>query len=292
MVATSINLSPNKYEIRNEPVSLIVLHTAEAPERADTAEAVANYFKNPATKASAHWCVDSDSRVRCVYDTAAAWAVPPVNNRALSLEFAGYANQTTVNWMDPYSLATLDVGALCVAEWCDQFDIPIRRLGTAALLAGEKGIAGHADVNQAFRGSTHTDPGAGFPWDYFLARVAGKHPFNGNSLLPSCVELQRAVRTPADNKWGEATDRNGDAVVAASAWDGIHFPYGVKFTQGVVGTIADGNWGPRSAAAHTATVKNMQLALKNMGFKPGFADGVWGPATNAAYEAARSTCHI
>src|SRR5262245_57720815 len=138
MVATSINLSPNKYEIRNEPVSLIVLHTAEAPERADTAEAVANYFKNPATKASAHWCVDSDSRVRCVYDTAAAWAVPPVNNRALSLEFAGYANQTTVNWMDPYSLATLDVGALCVANGATSSTSPFVALEPRRSLLGRR----------------------------------------------------------------------------------------------------------------------------------------------------------
>ena len=39
------------------------------------------------------------------------------------------------------------------------------------LLAGRRGITGHAEVSKAYRKSDHWDPGPGFPVESFLDRV-------------------------------------------------------------------------------------------------------------------------
>jgi peptidoglycan hydrolase-like protein with peptidoglycan-binding domain len=97
-----------------------------------------------------------------------------------------------------------------------------------------------------------------------------------------CTAIQRAVRATPDNWWGADTDKRVNAVRAASRWAGGSFPYGVAYTQQVVGTVADGDWGPKSSAAHDATVAAIQRAVGVTD------DGIWGPATEAAVNAARA----
>jgi hypothetical protein len=109
---------------------------------------------------------------------------------------------------------------------------------------------------------------------------------------PNCVALQRAVNAAGDNRWGPDTDKHFDALREASNWGGNDFPFGVVYTQKVVGTKPDGKWGPNSKAAHTGTVRTVQRILKSMGHNPGVIDGMWGPKTEAAYQAARSQSHI
>lgn len=99
---------------------------------------------------------------------------------------------------------------------------------------------------------------------------------------PYIKALQRAVRADDDNVWGSDTDRRFTAVREASRYGGSDFPYGVAYTQRVVGTPDDGDWGPRSAAAHDRTVAAIQRAL-------GVSDdGVWGPKTESAFQAIRA----
>lgn len=298
MVTTSVNLSPNSYTGRSEAVTLIGIHTMEAPEVGSTAESVASYFKNPSVEASAHWCVDDNSRVRCVNDSDGAWTMPPTNHYSLNIEMAGYAGQTSAQWDDPYSNAVLDIAALCAAEWCHKYAIPVRHLTDSQIAAKEKGLAGHVDVNRVFHESTHTDPGPNFPWGKFLSLVSkhmsamGSPAEPAHRTKPNCTTLQRAVRTYADNQWGPDTDKHCTALIGASAYGGERFPYGIVFAQEVVGTAQDGIWGPNSKAALKNTTANVQRALAGMGFNPGIVDGIWGPNTNKAYSGARSACHI
>ncbi|MFB9880949.1 N-acetylmuramoyl-L-alanine amidase [Planobispora siamensis] len=156
---------------RIEDIRVVVVHDMEAPESATTAENVARYFATTGTKASAHVCVDSDSRVRCVADAHTAWAAPGANADGLQLEIAGYARQTREQWLDRFSRAALEQAAIQTAEWCAKYGLPARRLTRAQLRAGHKGITSHADVSAVYRRSDHTDPGPNFPWAYFLERV-------------------------------------------------------------------------------------------------------------------------
>jgi N-acetyl-anhydromuramyl-L-alanine amidase AmpD len=288
---TLTDLTTNKYNGRTEAITIIGIHTAESPEQEGDALAVANYFKNPATDASSHWVVDDDTRVRCVNDEDAAWTMPPCNQRGLNIELAGYASQTPTQWDDEYSLLVLDNAALCVAEWCKKYDIPVRRLSDAQIALNAKGLAGHVDVDRVFHDSDHTDPGVNFPWDKFLGLV-NKHLGTVTptpAAKPNCTEFQKAIRVTADNSWGPATDKASMALMQAS---GDTFPYGVVFAQGVVGAKEDGQWGTVSKSDLSTTVKNAQKALTDMGFNPGGVDGNWGPNTDKAYAAARKACHI
>lgn len=373
---TVSNLKDRKL-VRSDDRDIIGIHTMEAPEGSQTAEVVANYFKR--VLADSHWCVDDNSRVRVIPDWAIAWTLPGANSRSLNLEFAGYARQTREDWFDEFSLNMLEIGAYCAAEWVIKYDIPIRRLTDAQIRAGEKGFAGHVDVNRVYHQSSHWDPGPAFPWPYFLDRVRvavgliknqpvdnlepepvkpnwnnrgysmawikaqqekltelgfelvadGKlgpitmqyvasfqklvgltadgipGPATSAALdkalatksetpvrKPNCKPLQRAVRVHDDNVWGLATDKALLAVRESSVWGGNSFPYGVRFTQAVVGTHVDGIWGDRSRAAHDATVVAVQTALKSMGFNPGRVDGRWGRMTDEAFQSARKACRI
>ena len=100
MVVTRTDLTTRRHVGRRAPISLIAIHTMEAPEAAQTAENVANYFKR--VDASAHWCVDNDSRVRVVKDEDTAWTLPGANSRSLNIEIAGYAKQDADDWEDEY----------------------------------------------------------------------------------------------------------------------------------------------------------------------------------------------
>lgn len=154
-------------------IRLLVIHDMEAPERAGAAEAVASYFAGPnAPRASAHYCIDSDSYVQCVKDSDVAWAAPNANSDGLHFEHAGYARQSEAEWLDPYSKAMLEISAKLVAAKCKQYGIPAVKLTPAEVAAGKKGICGHYDMTCAYPGTgTHTDPGPNFPWAYYLARV-------------------------------------------------------------------------------------------------------------------------
>lgn len=368
MVTTRTNLTTRRHVGRRAPVSLIGIHTMEAPEMPQTAENVANYFKR--VDASAHWCVDNNSRVRVVEDKDTAWTLPGANSRSLNIEIAGYAKQDADDWADEYSIDALDIAALCAAEWCEKYDIPVRKLTDDQIRSGAKGFVGHVDVNRVYKQSTHWDPGPSFPWTYFLGRVshflkarrpedpapADKQPTTWNNKgfsreyiraqqrmlktlgfykgeidgylgpqtdsavrafqkenalevdgLPGPATtkklsakvnqttptkkdirtLQAAVRAAQDNSWGPDTDKRLRVVMASSAYAGRKFPFGIKYTQSVVGTRQDGYWGKNSIAAHDKTVTAVQKALKDLGYYKGEIDAHWGPLLTKAYTEAR-----
>lgn len=88
--------------------------------------------------------------------------------------------------------------------------------------------------------------------------------------------LQEAVGAVPDNVAGPDTRQRINAVAAASNWGGNDFPYGVEYTQRVVGATPDGIWGNASETAHDTTVGLIQAAVGLI------QDEIYGPATNAA----------
>jgi hypothetical protein len=98
---------------------------------------------------------------------------------------------------------------------------------------------------------------------------------------PTVRALQAATRIPTaqrDGIWGRQTDGALNLVR-----DAVHgrFP-DVRAAQAVVGTPVDGDWGPASRRALTATIRAIQAALR-VG-----VDGDWGPQTDRAWAAARA----
>lgn len=157
------------------PVRVIVMHDMEAPEKGETAENVARYFATTDTKASSHICVDNNTIVQCVKDNDIAYAAPGCNSDGIQIELAGYGRQTRAEWLDPYSLALIDLGANATAQYCLKYDIPPRQLTNTLLLAGARGIIGHYQASAVYKKSNHTDPGANFPWEHFMELVNVYH---------------------------------------------------------------------------------------------------------------------
>lgn len=160
--------SPNFNRLANRKIKAIVIHTAECAELPKADDNVAAWFKNPASKVSAHYVVDCDSITQCVLDEHVAWHAGRCNDWTIGIELCGRAAQTEAQWDDDYSRAELDLAAALVAELCEKHAIPIVRLTPEQAKRGDAGIFGHVDVSGP---GGHWDPGQGFPWDAFLARV-------------------------------------------------------------------------------------------------------------------------
>lgn len=165
----------NYTPVRGAPraIRLIVIHTMEAPEKPGTALSVAHWFAGPsAPQASAHYCLDATDEVQCVHEQDVAWAAPGANNDGIHIEHAGFASQTAIDWADDYSVGLLERSARLCAHLCNRFELPAVKLDPEGVLAGLPGICGHVDVTKAYRKSTHTDPGKGFPWATYLGLVS------------------------------------------------------------------------------------------------------------------------
>lgn len=154
-------------------INKIVVHSMEAPEKGQTAENCAEWFRRGQVKASAHECIDIDSVVTCVFAKDVAYAAPGANHDGYHLEHAGYARQSREEWLDPYGVAMLDLSAKRAALACREFDIPVRWLSAEDMKATPhaKGITSHWNVTLAFGRSDHTDPGQHFPVDWYLERI-------------------------------------------------------------------------------------------------------------------------
>ena len=115
---------------------------------------------------------------------------------------------------------------------------------------------------------------------YVIRPAYTDSPSNTAPAGPADIRaLQRAVRATPDNVAGPNTRSRCYALAAASEWGGKTFPFGVAFTQSVVGTEQDGIWGDASEEAHDATVEAVQAAVGAE------VDGVYGAETNTKVNA-------
>jgi N-acetyl-anhydromuramyl-L-alanine amidase AmpD len=159
-----------------QPKWWIVLHCMEWPEKPDSAEWCAGFFRDQktdgVTRTSAHACVDSDSIVQCVPWDRVAWHAPGANQFGIGIEHAGFVRQNASGWSDAYSQRMLDLSAWLVAELCDEYAIPVEFVDAAGLLQKKRGITTHEQVSKAWKKSTHGDPGGDFPIETYVRAVA------------------------------------------------------------------------------------------------------------------------
>lgn len=296
VVTTTTNLTKNRHQGRaGGRVDIIGVHTMEVKELPQTAENVANNFKNLAIKASAHWCVDNNSRVRSVNDGDTAWTLPGANSRSLNLELAGYAKQTPEDWADAYSIDMLEIAALCAAEWVIKYGIPIRRLTDEQIRNKEKGFAGHVDVNRVYKESTHWDPGPAFPWDYFLQRVQVQVGTLGGITVPA---PPKPVPTYDNKGYSTAYIRARQEQLRQVGYkidaDGVRGPATIAATvdfQTKHGLDPDGIPGPSTAKKLNEVLAVQKPSRPNctalQAAVRAAQDNVWGPDTDKRFDAVR-----
>jgi hypothetical protein len=185
-------------------VKLSVIHYTAGSERSTSAEDGASYDQRRTDGTSCHLFHDQNSSVQTVYRWNRANSAFHKGNRlGVQHELCGTA-QTRAQWLDPASDATLWRAAKYVADDCVTYNLQPRRLTVAETRAtwysnGPGGICGHVDITRAFPedNGTHEDPGPGFPWDVFLARV--NQIIKGGSAVegdPMAIELANTVSIP------------------------------------------------------------------------------------------------
>ena len=153
-------------------VSWIVLHTIENNEHADQARKFALWAKNdPTCKVSFHFVVDDKEAIQCAELTSQTATDRGTNKTGIHIEMSGRARQTREEWYDNYSNAMLINVEKLVAKLCKKLSIPIKFIDAHGLLRGEKGITTHNESRKAFKMTTHTDPGGGFPMKEFIQDI-------------------------------------------------------------------------------------------------------------------------
>lgn len=170
----------------------IVLHAMQYHEKGDSAEWCGNFFAGrlpdgkggflPPPRSSANFSIDSNSIVEHVPAELVAWHAPGANQLGIGLEHAGFVRQTAAQWLDAYGKSMLSLSSRLCAELCEHFSIPCVYVDAAGLRSRQPGITTHEQCTKAWpeKGGTHTDPGPGFPLQWYVGEVR-KH-LNGASL--------------------------------------------------------------------------------------------------------------
>lgn len=224
------------YGVPRTAVDVIVLHSMESPEGLTTAEDVSRWAQTlpPDRKASWTYAADGNSIVQCVPELVVAYAAPGANHDGIQIEHAGRARQTPAEWLDKYSRPMLEQSALLSADICRRRNLPAIWLSPADLQAGRKGITSHRNVSLAFGRSNHTDPGSGFPSDWYVDQIS-RHL--GRTDRPTWADYLQLWVTPAG---GQTTKYIG----WDRAWPAVGWVARNGLRPGTAASIAWRNPGP------------------------------------------------
>lgn len=132
-------------------MKFIIIHTAEGTKAGTIA-----WFRNPKSRASAHYVVGLDGEVVQMVaeaDTAFHGGGATINPYSIGIEHEGYAHRNT--WTRPQVLAS----ALLVRYLCAKYRMPVERTT----------VIGHYETEPR----TRTDPGPHFKWADYLSLVRG-----------------------------------------------------------------------------------------------------------------------
>lgn len=188
-------------------VRYLAVHYTAGAERSTSAEDGAAYDARRVDGTSCHYFVDSDSVVQCVLTKDRSNSAFGRGNRlGIHYELCGTV-QTTAQWMDAASRATIRNAARQMARDAAKYSIPIRRLSVAetraawySFPAGPLGIVGHVDITKAYPedGGNHTDPGPGFPWEVLLSDIRSFMGTEGDAEMAGTYNAQERSRAAAD----------------------------------------------------------------------------------------------
>lgn len=137
-----------------------------------SAEGEASYAQRRTDGISAHFYVDQDSVIQSLdtADRAGHAGSSEGNDHAIAVEITGVNGWSRATWLSRVAWAKL--GAVLAAV-CKHHGIPVRRVSVSEMSSNPKarGFYSHNDMRLAWGGTTHTDPGPGFPWDRLFEAV-------------------------------------------------------------------------------------------------------------------------
>lgn len=159
---------------------IIVIHSVESDDKDDLVYSLATGWLQHES-VSVHGIAGPDEAIRMVPIDTIAWHCGNGNSISLGLEHTGRAAWTFDRWTEAHAFKALRNGARVVAEWSKALGIPLVWLTPAEVKAGKSGLASHDTMSKALGGSTHWDPGTGFPYDIYLKMC---QQFAGGALVP------------------------------------------------------------------------------------------------------------
>lgn len=142
-------------------IDWILIHTVQG-----SASSAVNWFQDPSADVSAHFTVAQDGYLyQSLSEQNIGWHAGnwSYNEASVGIEHGGYVSGT-------YEDAQYRKSADLVAYLCEQFDIPKKRATYVPSDSNDNetgGIIGHEQVP----GSSHTDPGSNWDWDYYIDLV-------------------------------------------------------------------------------------------------------------------------
>lgn len=155
---------------RSGQPTIIVIHSLEAPARRGLAWDLANgWIQNAGV--SPHAMTDPGETVDLLSEGTIGWHCGNGNQVGLGFEVTGYAAWTFEQWTTGDAFAAVRLDAKRAAEAADRHGIPHRWLSLQQIRNGESGFCFHADISLTLGGTTHTDPGKGFPAAIFMQMV-------------------------------------------------------------------------------------------------------------------------
>ncbi|WP_176738611.1 peptidoglycan recognition protein family protein [Micromonospora pallida] len=173
----------NAYDDRDGQKFGIAIH---ATDNTATAEAEASYATRRTDGVSSHFYVDADSIVQSLDTDSRAGHAGSTNGNenGISVEITGRSTSSRQWWLDNVAWDRL---AEVLAVVCRYYDIAPRRATVAEMQANPqvRAFYGHNDMRLAWGGTTHTDPGANFPWDQLLTKVEQAIDQNEDDMTPA-----------------------------------------------------------------------------------------------------------
>lgn len=181
--------SPLFNERTADPTRFLVHTSEDAPPEP---KALADWMKAQGDR-SYNYIIDrSTGAILDVVDAAnAAFSVgSPGNASSINAVIAGsQASWTREEWMANAGPGIAALGQL-IARDSARFGIPLQRLANDV---NATGFGGHDWVTQVLGGTTHTDPGAQFPWDQLEQAIIGNVPGGITSTTPTTPTTQQPV---------------------------------------------------------------------------------------------------
>jgi hypothetical protein len=177
----------------------IVVHDTEG---GPSAEGAAIWFETPlgidfGGPGSTQLVVGEDGCWRTLPDDVVPFGVgSPTNEQGLHIEFAGFASQSTEQWLA--QTRTMELGAQALANWSAWYGIPLQLVDAELLLAGVPGVTTHEQALKAFPNPSapgHFDPGPNFPMAELLAK-ASKLSADG-PVPPSSADVPAPAPSPS-----------------------------------------------------------------------------------------------
>jgi N-acetyl-anhydromuramyl-L-alanine amidase AmpD len=137
-----------------------------------SASAEASYATRRTDGTSSHFYCDGHEVIQSLDTSVRAGHAGSSNgnNHAVAVEITGVNSWNRQQWLD--RVAWTELGRV-LAQVCKAYGISDRRATVAEMIRNPKVQAfyGHDDMRRAWGGTTHTDPGPGFPWDKLFAAV-------------------------------------------------------------------------------------------------------------------------